>query len=128
MFRTDATRVRDILETDITDPQIVAFIRTANLMVTQVLGTSSLIADVLREIETYLAAHYITLRDRRTKQESADGVKVMFEDNIDYEQIAQDLDTTGQLAAISDEDSIAWLARAGSERTNLTASDNLPTV
>ena len=133
--RTDDNRVCAIVDTDLTESQIQAFIETANLMVTNVLGSSVLSDDTLRLIETYLAAHYITLRDPRTQSEAADGIKMTYEgktgeglDSSHYGQTAQELDTTGQLKAIGKEDSIAWIARVGSERTNLTAADDLPTV
>lgn len=135
MPRTDSGRVCAIVDTDLTEPQVLAFITTANLFVTQYLGTSDLIADVLTEIETYVAAHYITLRDPRTAKEKADGVEFQFEgktgmglDGSRYGQVAQELDSTGILQQISKEDGVAWLARAGSERTNTTYRDGIPAV
>ncbi len=135
-FRTSSKRVCAIVDTDLTDPQVQAFILTANLLVTQELGTTDKLTDAMKaEIEAYLAAHFITLRDQRTMKEEADGVRFTFEgktgqglDGSKYGQAAQDLDTTGALRSIGQEDGVAWIARAGSERTNLTASDNLPTV
>jgi hypothetical protein len=126
MSRTDAVAVCAVLETSLED--VGPFIQTANILVTDVLGSSSLSIALLKEIETYLAAHFVTLRDRMTKAEGADGVRFDFQgefgmalDSSQYGQTAQLLDSTGKLASLTDADRIGFIARAGSEATNVSA-------
>ena len=126
MSRTDAVAVCAVLETSLED--VGPFIQTANILVTEYLGSSSLSVALLKEIETYLAAHFVTLRDRMTEDEEADGVSFTFQgefgkalDSSQYGQTAQILDSTGTLASLTDEDRVAFLAKAGSEATNTSA-------
>ncbi len=128
MSRTDSAAVCAVLDTVLNDDEVEPFINTANLMVTAYLGTSSLAADLLKEIETYLAAHFVTHRDRVTAEEDADSVSFKFQgktemglDSSLYGQTAQMLDTTGKLAQLSDADRVGFLAKAGSEATNTSA-------
>jgi len=97
-------------------------------MVTEYLVSSSLSSALLREIETYLAAHFVTLRDRLTSDEKADGVSFKFQgttdmglDSSQYGQTAQILDSTGILSQLSDADRIGFFAKVGSEATNTGA-------
>ncbi len=128
MSRTDSAAVCAVLDTTLDDDEVDPFINTANLMVTAYLGTSALDPDLLKEIETYLAAHFVTHRDRVTSDESADSVGFKFQgktemglDSSLYGQTAQILDTTGTLSQLSDADRIGILAKAGSEATNVSA-------
>lgn len=135
MARTTKEAVRDIIDTSLTDAQIDAFINTANVMVTQYLVGKDIADALLAEIETYLAAHFTTLRDRRVDREGADGISFSYEgdigqglDSSTYGQTAQALDPTGALASLGDDDRIEWFARAGSERTNTDYSSLLPSL
>jgi len=100
--------VTAILDTELSSSEIVAYITTANLLVTQTLGTSSLSAAVLAAIEAYLAAHLITAtRERKAAQTSGEG-GVRFEgqtamrlESTMYGQTAMLLDTTGKLSALN---------------------------
>lgn len=125
MARTDSGRVCAIIDTILGDEEVSAFITTANVFVTEYLGTSPLSASLLVEIETYVAAHFMTLKDRRVKKEEADGIKFENEsdtgmglDSSHYGQTAQVLDSTGTLSKLGSDDRVAWLARAGSEITD----------
>jgi len=128
MSRTDSAAVCAVLETSLNDDEVEPFIATANLMVTAYLGSSDLSADLLKEIETYLAAHFVTLRDVQTKTEKADGVAFTYQGewgkglgSSSYGQTAQILDGTGILSQLSDADRIGFFAKAGSEATNESA-------
>ncbi len=128
MSRTDSAAVCAVLDTVLDDDEVDPFVNTANLMVTAYLGTSDLAADLLKEIETYLAAHFVTHRDRITSEEDADSVSFTFQgetkmglDSSLYGQTAQILDTTGILSQLSDEDRIGFFAKVGSEATNASA-------
>jgi hypothetical protein len=66
MARVTTSEVEDIIDTDLTDGQITAMIAIANLMVTNGPATSSnpsLGADELKEIERWLSAHFVCVRD-----------------------------------------------------------------
>lgn len=61
-YRTTAQEVRDLITTSKSDSVIeVSFIKTANTFVNEVLASSGLSDDMLKEIELYLAAHFCTL-------------------------------------------------------------------
>ncbi len=128
--RTDSAAVCAVLETSLDDDQIDPFIQTANIMVTEYLaGSDCALSDaILKEIETYLAAHFVTLRDRIVQREAADGVSFDYQgatdmglDSSQYGQTAQILDSCGKLTQLSDADRVSFLAKAGSEATNVSA-------
>ncbi len=130
MSRTDSAAVCAVLDTELDDDQIEPFIQTANIMVTEYLaGSDCGLSDaLLKEIETYLAAHFVTLRDRIVKSEAADGVKFDYQgatdmglDSSQYGQTAQILDSCGKLSQLSDADRVSFLAKVGSEATNASA-------
>ena len=133
MARTSVSAVKEVIDTALTDAQITAFINSASTMVDTYLVGKSLSDTLLTEIEKYLAAHFLTLRDRRSATESADGVSFTYQgvtgeglDSSSYGQMAQSLDPTGALGSLDDDSRIEWLARAGSERTNIDYDDDLP--
>lgn len=59
--RVEQNEVRDIISTDRTDLQ--PFIIAANLLVTDILGSSELSTDQLKEIERWLSAHFVSISD-----------------------------------------------------------------
>jgi len=127
--RTRAAAVEDVLDTDLSSGTVTSFIDTANILVTEYLVGEGLSDVLLLEIETYVAAHLVTLRDRRTKAEGADGVRFDYQgefgmglDSSQYGQTAQFLDSTGILSGLSDDDRISFIAKAGSEATNVSAN------
>lgn len=100
--------VEAILDTELTDSEITAYITTSNLVVTAQLGNTALSAALLTQIETYLAAHLIsTTRERKAEQVSGEG-GVHFEgktgmrlEATHYGQTAMLLDATGRLAGLN---------------------------
>lgn len=108
MARVTDAEVQEIISLNVlttTDP----FITTANLLVTQHLGSSGLSAAILAQIEKYLAAHLVALHpDERqlTEQklgEATDKYAGQFGDQLDFTQFGQTvkiLDSTGILAGI----------------------------
>ena len=131
--RTDSAAVCAVLETTLDDDEVEPFIDTANILVTEYLATPlSGKTALLKEIETYLAAHFVALRDRIAKSESADGVRFVYEgetgmglDGSRYGQTAQMLDSSGTLSSLSDEDRIVFIGKVGSEATNASAKASL---
>lgn len=107
--RVTVNDVKDVIETDVVDPQIRAFINTAHLMVEDLLTGEGLAENTLTEIERYLAAHLLTLRDPRPQQEKIgseysvtyQGKSGMGLQSTQYGQMALTLDTTGKLAEAS---------------------------
>jgi len=103
--RVVAEDVSAILDdTNLTDPQIEIYITGANAFVSNVLGTTLGIA-VLKEIERYLSAHFISIsRERIAKKEEAGGAKIEYTGTYGgglrathYGQTAINFDTTGVL-------------------------------
>jgi len=107
MSRVSATQVKEIMETDLEDTVIEAFITAANLTVTELLGTSALSDATLLEIERWMAAHLIASTiDRAVDKENTgptgvtySGKTAMGLDSTLYGQTCKLLDTTGTLAA-----------------------------
>jgi hypothetical protein len=106
MDRTTDTAVFEIIDTTLTD--IDTFITTANLYVTDVLGDAGLSDERLEEIERYLTAHFLSLRDQRVQTEKVDVLSVtyqgktgMYLESTQYGQMAIMLDTSGTLSKIA---------------------------
>lgn len=105
MARTTVDAVKLTMDVgNLTDPQITAFINTANILTTNVLGDSELGATTLTEIELYLSCHLCALRRRQKESEKISSAAVkyggdfgMFLDFTQYGQTAKVLDTTGAL-------------------------------
>lgn len=106
--RVDAGGVKEIIETSLADTLINAFINTAHHLVQEDLLNKGLSSDLLTEIELWLAAHFLAIRDKRVEKESVGNewsatyqgkTKMGFEATT-YGQQALMLDTTGSLAAI----------------------------
>jgi hypothetical protein len=106
MARTTSTLVGNILDTDVTD--FASFITPANLMVTNVLATPAKITDTatLKEIETWIAAHFFTNSlERQAEKEKVGEAAVTYTgtygkhlESTSYGQTAISLDNTGTLA------------------------------
>lgn len=61
-WRVTAAEVKEIIDTDLTATQVESFIPGANLIVTNMCGYAY-DADVLKELERWLAAHLVSIRD-----------------------------------------------------------------
>jgi len=79
--RTAEAAVRLILDTDATSPQVLAFINSASLWIdTHLEGAcSKLSTALLTEIETYLSAYFVTLRDPRLTSGRLDDVQEAYQ-------------------------------------------------
>lgn len=105
MARVTDCEVKEILNTEV---DTTPFITTANLIVTEELGTSTLSDARLKQIELYLAAHFATLRDPQVKSEKVGDASVTYAvdskgkglETTAYGQTALALDTTGTLMNI----------------------------
>lgn len=114
--RTTAEAVKEIIKTTLSEDEVEPYVTSANVMVTQILGTS-LSVTVLTEIERWLAAHMIAVtKTRQTKREAAKGVSVEYTGDFgqylassSFGQMVMALDTTGAMAS------------AGKKKASLTA-------
>ena len=105
--RTNGREVKKIFETDLTATDIEEFITISNLLITEVLGSSSLGTDTLKEIERWVTAHMASAWDQRLKTEKRGDSAVSYQcfqgkglKSTDYGQRALMLDTTGLLARV----------------------------
>lgn len=107
MGRVVAADVTAIIDTKLTDAEIDIYITSANVFVTDALGTKGLSNEVLKEIERWTTAHFIAVsRERSALKEEAGSAKVEYSgdygkdfDSTLYGQTAQSLDSSGTLAA-----------------------------
>lgn len=106
--RVTEAEVKAILDnTTLTDPQVLAYIGSANTLINTAFGTGT--TAILGELEKWVAAHMIAItRERQAKKEEAGGAKIeytgVYEEGLkstSYGQMAILLDTTGVLAALS---------------------------
>ena len=124
-LRTTALEVCAIIETDLTEDEILPFILPASALVDEHLAdfTPVINDDLLLQIETYLAAHFLSLFDPRASKEAADGVSFTYEGKTDmaldaskYGQMAQVLDPSGKLKQLSKDTRAGWRASVANER------------
>lgn len=107
--RVSIDDLKNILDTELTDEQLYAFINTAHVMVEEVLTSTALSSDLLTEIEMWLSAHYACIREQRASEESIGAeYRVKYQGTTDmglkattYGQQALALDYTGTLANLS---------------------------
>lgn len=97
--------VKNIIDTGLGDEDIGAFINVAHRVVVDRLTGQGVSEDTLFEIERWLSAHFLAIRDRQVESEKIgneysakyQGKTGMFLSATLYGQMAQDLDTSGKL-------------------------------
>jgi len=67
--RATEAEVKAIIDTDRTVEQVTPFLKVANLLVTDMLTDQEYSDSLLKEIERWLAAHFVAIRDPRTVRE-----------------------------------------------------------
>lgn len=104
--RTTAALVRLIIDTSLSDDQVNTFIAPANLLVTAHCADKGMSAELLAEIERWLAAHFLSVRDQRVAARSIGDVSFTYQgetglglDATSYGQQVKLLDTSGRLAS-----------------------------
>ena len=106
MGRVTALEVKGIIETTLTDAEVLVYVTSANTMVNSVLGEGT--TDILKEIERWLTAHMIACtKEQQTKEEGAGGAYVkyaqVFGQNLSstsYGQMVLTLDQSGRMASL----------------------------
>ena len=108
-MRSTETEVKQIIDTALTEDEVTPFLTGANLMVTKVLENSGFTEAHLTEIERWLAAHLLAIRDPRIMSQKigdADAVYTAFSmyglglNVTTYGQQVLLLDTSGRFAAL----------------------------
>ena len=106
--RVTEAEVKALLDnTTLTDPQVLAYIGSANTLINTAFGTGA--TPILSELEKWVACHMIAItRERQAKKEEAGGAKIeytgVYEEGFrstSYGQMAISLDQSGVLAALS---------------------------
>lgn len=104
--RVTTDEVKVLIDTPLTD--LTAFITVASQQVDRIDAVGSLSAAVLKEIERWLSAHYVAIRDPRVSQDAIADSRHTYEgktgmglDFTRYGQQARLLDTTGTLQKLS---------------------------
>ena len=67
--RVTGSEVKEIFQTTLTASEVEVFITPANQLVTEKLAASGLSDDRLKEIERWLAAHLLAVRDPRKRRQ-----------------------------------------------------------
>jgi hypothetical protein len=107
--RTTSALVEGIIEVD-SNISLTPFITAANTLVTKCCTdlTTDYTATELQQIETYLAAHFYTLRDPRAEREKAGSVEAKYQSKValgfstsHYGQTAMSLDYYGGLSNLN---------------------------
>lgn len=100
--RVTSSEVKEIIDTDIAD--VTVFITPANLIVTAKLANNGLAETHLKEIERWLAAHFVATKDQRIQSTGIGSTSVSYQgqtglglDSTFYGQQVKVLDTTGEL-------------------------------
>lgn len=105
--RVTVTDVREIIDTSLGDAGLAACITAANSLIsTKSEMLSSLTAEILTQIELWLAAHYVSVADPRITEESTRETRLRYEQpkagtglaGSSYGQTAIALDSTLTLA------------------------------
>jgi len=108
--RTTATEVKAILDnSQLTDAEVDIYITSANTLVTDTLGDSTLLGSTeLKDIERWLAAHLISItRERIGVKEKIGDISIEYAgkfgeglNSTPYGQMVLSLDITGRMAGL----------------------------
>jgi len=107
---TDATKIKEIYETGLSDADLGVYASQSNTFVSSVLTEAGVIlpTGIQELIETYLAAHLINIsRERQAAKESAGTADIQYTGKYEmglmmtsYGQMVLSLDTSGTFASL----------------------------
>jgi hypothetical protein len=105
--RASEEEVKQIIQTALTEEEISPFLLAANTLVTAVLSDEGYGTVLLKEIERWLAAHLVAIRDPQVKSETIGAVQASYHGQsglglnfTPYGQQVMLLDHHGKLAEI----------------------------
>lgn len=111
MARVTTAEVKEIIDVDPSLTDLSPFITVANLLVDRYIYPEGVAESLLKEIERWLSAHFVAVRDRQPVSQSVAGVSADFGLSLGkgltatiYGQQARILDPTGKLASIDKEE------------------------
>jgi hypothetical protein len=106
--RVTVAQVKEIITTKVSDESVCAAINTAHHLVDAKVTPAGVDADLLIDIELWLSAHFVAIRDPRAESERIGDYSVNFQGKTDmglnattYGQQAIALDYTGTLASLN---------------------------
>lgn len=107
MARGSEEQVKQIIDTTLTVEQVHPFLEAANSLVTELYGSDTIYAEKhLQQIEIWLAAHFVALRDDRISKEKIGDANVEYEGKTGmglnftrYGQQVMVLDHQGKISA-----------------------------
>ncbi len=120
--RTTAANVKSIMETALSSSEIEPIITIANRMVTTIVGSTTLTAEVLTDIETWLTAHLMAMgKERQAESERINDIWITYQGKF-----GESLKSTtfGQMVLILD--STGNFARASKEKAQIRAIPQYP--
>ena len=105
MSRTSATEVKKIIETDIDDSDIEAYISDANNLITDILSDTGMSESRLTTIEKWFTAHLLACsREKQARREALGDAEITYQgstamdlDSTMYGQQVRMFDTSGKL-------------------------------
>lgn len=108
-MKTTVEKVRDIIETELTDPVVQSFIDGADTWMGPLYENVTITETLFTEIQRWLTAHMIAFsRERMAISEEAGGAKIVYSGQYgvgllgtSYGQMAVSLDNTGTLADVA---------------------------
>jgi len=98
--RTNTAAVKGIINTELLDSNIDTYIASSNLYVTAVLNGEGLSTSLLKEIETWFAAHLISV----SKERQTERIEIGGDTNEQYSKLGTGLESTtyGQMVITLD--------------------------
>lgn len=112
MARVTANEVRNIMETDLEDNSLDAFINSANLLITDLLTGKYSVA-ILADIELWLSAHFASQMDPQAEQEKMGDGQVRYALAIARSSVGLGLNNTPHGQQVRVLDYLGILADAG---------------
>lgn len=108
MARVTEAEVKKIISTTLTDEEVTPFLSSANVLITDVLTDEGYGDATLKEIEKWLAAHFVAIRDPQVAKEKIGDVDAAYQgktglglNHTSYGQQVMILDHHGKLAEIA---------------------------
>ena len=107
-IRATEAMVKEIIDTDLTNEQITPFLIAANTMVADLLLNENYSVTTLQEIERWLAAHFVAVRDPQVTSEKIGDAQAVYEgktgkglESTRYGQQVMTLEHHGLLAQLA---------------------------